>query len=159
MRPPSLPLTLPYATRVERDFARARFVAALVTGPAGVLLLMASGGELVLGVLGLACVLAGIGWLVAARRGLGRARERAAWQLSLSEERLSFSTETGDQHVPRSGIEALALDEDTLQVVVTAENMDELRLEATWGTLGVVDLHALLLAWWRPEGSLRAHDN
>ena len=34
----------------ERDFARARFVAALVTGPAGVLLLIASGGELVLGV-------------------------------------------------------------------------------------------------------------
>jgi hypothetical protein len=159
MQPPSLPLTLPYATRVERDFARARMVAALVTGPAGVLLLIASGGELVLGVLGLACVLAGIGWLVAARRGLQRARERASWRLLLSEEALSLSTENGDQRVLRNHIHALSLDEDRLQVVVTAEDTDELRLEATWGALGVVDLHALMLAWWRPEGPPRAHDN
>lgn len=159
MRPHPLPLTLPYATRVERDFARARAVAALVTGPAGVLLLVASGGELVLGVLGLACSLAGVGWLVAARRGLRRARERVSWQLSLSEEALALDTEQGEQQVLRSHIRTLTLDDDRLQVVVTREGTDELRLEATWGTLGVVDLHALLLAWWRPEGPPRACDN
>ena len=32
MSGPALPLTLPYATSVERDFARARLIAALVTG-------------------------------------------------------------------------------------------------------------------------------
>jgi len=159
MSPASLPLTLPYATDLEQDFARARLVAALVTGPSGVLLLLASGGTLVLGVLGLLCLLAGVGWLMAARRGRVRARERAAWRLVLDETELRFSAEHGDQRVLRSEIEAVTLDDDSLQVVVTTGGADELRLEATWGALGVVDLHALLLAWWQPAPSASAGDN
>lgn len=159
MTAPALPLTLPYAVSVERDFARARLIAALVTGPAGVLLLLASSGRMVLGVLGVLCVLAGIGWLMAARGGNRRARERVGWRLELTDERLSMSTATGEQAVTRKRIEALTLNDDRLQVVITVPGAEELRLEATWGTLGVVDLHALLIAWWRPEGAPAARDN
>lgn len=159
MTAPALPLTLPYAVGLEQDFARARLIAALVTGPAGVLLLLASAGRLVLVVLGGLCVLAGIGWLMAARGGSRRARERASWRLELTDGRLSVSTATGEHEVPRERIEALALDDDRLQVVITVPGAEELRLEATWGTLGVVDLHALLVSWWRPEGAPAARDN
>lgn len=159
MSVPALPLTLPYATSVERDFARARLIAALVTGPAGVLLLLASSGRLLLGALGVLCVLAGIGWLMAARGGNKRARERASWRLVLNDEALLVSTPDGEQGFLRERIESLTLDDDRLQVVITSAGAAELRLEATWGTLGVVDLHALLLAWWRPDGSPSARDN
>lgn len=67
------PQHLAYATHVERDLARARFVAALVTGPAGVLLLLTTHRHAILGVVGLLCVLAALGWAMAAR-GAGGVR-------------------------------------------------------------------------------------
>ena len=159
MPTPAAPETLAYTTALEREFARARAVAALVTGPAGVLLLVVSSGSLLLGGLGVLCILAGVGWLMAARAGSKRARERASWCLLLTDEGLSVSTAHGERHVLRERIGGVTLDDDTLQVVVSVPNEDELRLDATWGALGAVDLHARLLAWWQPGGSPSAHDN
>lgn len=159
METPAAPLTLVYTTALEREFARARGVAALVTGPAGVLLLVVASGKWLLLGLGVLCILASIGWLMAARAGSKRARERAWWRLLLTDEGLSVSTPQGEQHVPRARIEGVSLDDDTLQVVVSVPNEDELRLDATWGALGAVDLHARLLAWWQPGGSPSGRDN
>ncbi|MCB9626207.1 MAG: hypothetical protein H6725_02415 [Sandaracinaceae bacterium] len=142
------PVTLPYATQVERDMVRARLVAALVTGPCGLLLLLASPGELVLFLLGALCVLASVGWLVAARRGRKRAVERAAWSLTLREDGLSVSTAEGTLDLPRANIVGMSLDDDTLQVVCALADGTELRLDPAWGSLGVVDLHSLLEDWW-----------
>ena len=148
---PDYPLTLAYATRLEQDFARARLLAALVTGPCGALLLLASRGHLILGVLGLLCILAAAGWLLAARRGRVRARSRSTWELVLQEDLLTLSTTDGDVLVPLADVRSVALDEDTLQVVIRRESALELRVDATWGTLGAVGLHALLANWWNPS--------
>jgi hypothetical protein len=152
----SYPRALPYATQLERDFARARLLAALVTGPCGALLLLASRDRLILGVLGLLCVLASVGWLLAARGGRTRARARADWQLVLERDVLTLSTAEGVVRVLRSDVRSVALDEDTLQVVLQRESALELRVDATWGAMGAVDLNTLLRRWWDPSSATPA---
>lgn len=159
MSTPSAPTTLSYATELERELARARGVAGLVTGPAGLALLIVSSGQRLLQGLGLLCILAGVGWLMAASAGRRRARERAAWRLALDDERLSVTTPEGERRIPRERITSVTLDDDSLQVVVGVADAEELRLDATWGTLGAVDLHALLHGWWHRETSSSGRDN
>ena len=138
------PETLPYTTQLELDCARARSVAAWVTGPCGLLLVLASRQHMVVGMLGVLAMLAAVGWWMAARGGRKRAQQRAAWRLLLDRDQLTVSTAEGDFSIFHDAIRGVAMDDDTLQVVLTHENDAELRLDATWGGLGAVDLHAAL---------------
>jgi hypothetical protein len=53
-------------------------------------------------------------------------------------------------------VRSVALDEDTLQVVLQRESALELRVDATWGAMGAVDLNTLLRRWWDPSSATPA---